>query len=191
MYRQEESIYALIPPKEVVEEKPPMYRSRFKPAKPQTKPFANMGREVDKPDPTKFMKAGAKTKGQMPQPQPYTRTNEVPRKAAVPTRDDRPIYGLKTSKNYVTANAVENILQAPKRVPTTEVRYTAKEDYGAVPEYLKRIQQERQEEDEFIKHIQQVRAEQTGVKILPEEVSCMAYSCHMCADAAQIRTLTY
>ena len=61
------------------------------------------------------------------------------------------------------------ILQAPKRVPQTEERYTAKEDFGKVPDYLVRIKQERQEEDEFIKHIQQMRAEQTGVKILPEE----------------------
>ena len=116
------------------------------------------------------MKAGAKTKGQIPQPKPYTRSHEgEERKAAVPGRDDKPIYGLKTSKNYVTANAVENILQAPKRVPQTEERYTAKEDFGKVPDYLVRIKQERQEEDEFIKHIQQMRAEQTGVKILPEE----------------------
>ena len=116
------------------------------------------------------MKAGAKTKGQIPQPKPYTRSHEgEERKAAVPGRDDKPIYGLKTSKNYVTANAVENILQAPKRVPQTEERYTAKEDFGKVPDYLVRIKQERQEEDEFIKHIQQMRAEQTGVKMLPEE----------------------
>ena len=78
-------------------------------------------------------RSGAKTKGQIPQPKPYTRSHEgEERKAAVPGRDDKPIYGLKTSKNYVTANAVENILQAPKRVPQTEERYTAKEDFGKV-----------------------------------------------------------
>jgi hypothetical protein len=172
MYRQDESIYALIPAKQVAREKPPMYKSQYKPVQAPTKAYGMMGREVGKPDPSKFMKAGEKTKGQIPQPQAFTRkaSNSQSRKAGVPTRDERPIYGLKTSKNYVTANAVENILQAPKRVPTTDVRYTSKADYGDVPEYLKRIKQERQEEDEFIKHIQQVRAEQTGVKLLPEEV---------------------
>jgi hypothetical protein len=171
MYRQDESIYALIPAKQVAREKPPMYKSQYKPVQAPTKAYGMMGREVGKPDPSKFMKAGEKTKGQIPQPQAFTRkaSNSQSRKAGVPTRDERPIYGLKTSKNYVTANAVENILQAPKRVPTTDVRYTSKADYGDVPEYLKRIKQERQEEDEFIKHIQQVRAEQTGVKLLPEE----------------------
>ena len=131
-----------------------------------------MGREVGKPDPQGFMKAGEKTKGQMSQPKPFAREPKVQidRKAAVPGREEKPIYGLKTSKNYVTANAVENILQAPKRVPTTDPRFTAKEDYGKVPDYLVRIKQERNEEDEFIAHIQQMRAEQTGVKVLPEEV---------------------
>lgn len=168
----DESIYALIPPKQVVPPKEPMYKSKFVPQRAPTKAFGAMGREVGKPDPSKFMKAGEKTKGQIPQPQAYTRrtANEASRKVSVPARDDRPIYGLKTSKNYVTANAVENILQAPRRLPATDVSYTSKEDYGKTPEYLKRIKQERQEEDDFIKHIQQVRAEQSGVKLLPEEV---------------------
>lgn len=154
------------------------YKSKFENPKANTKPYSMMGREVGKPDPQKFMKAGEKTKGQLAQPKPFARTakSEAERKAAIPRRDEKPIYGLKTSKNYVTANAVENILQAPKRVPTTEPRFTAKEDYGKVPDYLVRIKQERNEEDEFIAHIQQMRAEQTGVKLLPEEVrkSCRA-----------------
>ena len=220
MYRQDESIYALIPPEEMEAAKQPMYapppshlslslsvchrnssrqhattryapsvrhaatlmgrchpprrrhKSKFQPPKAVTKPYSMMGREVGKPDPQGFMKAGAKTKGQMAQPKPFAREPkvQVDRKAAVPGREEKPIYGLKTSKNYITSNAVENILQAPKRVPTTDPRFTAKEDYGKVPDYLVRIKQERNEEDEFIAHIQQMRAEQTGVKVLPEEV---------------------
>jgi hypothetical protein len=148
------------------------YKSKFERPQAKTKPYSMMGREVGKPNPQKFMKAGEKTKGQLAQPKPFAREPkaEIERKAAIPGRDEKPIYGLKTSKNYVTANAVENILQAPKRVPTTDARFTAKEDYGKVPDYLVRIKQERQEEDEFIAHIQQMRAEQTGVKVLPEEV---------------------
>ncbi len=152
------------------------YKSKFERPQAKTKPYSMMGREVGKPDPQKFMKAGEKTKGQLAQPKPFAREAkpQLERKANVPGRDEKPIYGLKTSKNYITANAVENILQAPKRVPTTEPRFTAKEDYGKVPDYLLRIKQERQEEDEFIAHIQQMRAEQTGVKVLPEEVRTAA-----------------
>ena len=32
------------------------------------------------------------------------------RKAALPRRDEKPIMGLKTSKNYILANKVENML---------------------------------------------------------------------------------
>lgn len=33
------------------------------------------------------------------------------RKAGVPAKDERPILGITTSKNFITANAVEAILQ--------------------------------------------------------------------------------
>jgi hypothetical protein len=33
-------------------------------------------------------------------------------KEAVPKRDERPLYGLKSSKNFIIANAVENILSS-------------------------------------------------------------------------------
>jgi hypothetical protein len=33
------------------------------------------------------------------------------RKLAVPSKDEKPIMGITTSKNFITANAVEAILQ--------------------------------------------------------------------------------
>ena len=45
----------------------------------------------------------------------FRRTAAAPRKSAVPRRDERPVYGLKTSKNFVVSNAVENILAGPFR----------------------------------------------------------------------------
>ena len=35
-------------------------------------------------------------------------------KPAVPKRDEKPIHGLVSDKNFIVANAVENILAAPK-----------------------------------------------------------------------------
>jgi hypothetical protein len=35
-------------------------------------------------------------------------------KVAVPKHTDRPIHGLVSDKNFIVANAVENILAAPK-----------------------------------------------------------------------------
>ena len=67
----------------------------------------------------------------------------------VPSKDDQPIYGLKSSKNYVTANAVEAILQVPKQLPQ-EPNYLLKEDYGKVPSYLNGIRSEIDREREMI-----------------------------------------
>jgi len=87
----------------------------------------------------------------------------------LPSRADVPITGLTTSKNYVTANAVENILQAPRPVKNEEWTVADAPNFGKVPEYLTRIKQERVEEEEFIRTIQQTREEDTGFKVLPEE----------------------
>ena len=35
-------------------------------------------------------------------------------KEPVPKKDEKPIHGLKSNKNFIVANAVENILSAPK-----------------------------------------------------------------------------
>lgn len=54
--------------------------------------------------------------------------------------------GLKTSKNFVVANAVENILAAPRRTPPKSVNYMKKADYGKVPAYLKHVKKDIEEE---------------------------------------------
>lgn len=72
------------------------------------------------------------------------------RKAAVPRRDERPVYGLKTSKNFVVSNAVENILAAPKMVDNGKLDYTKKEDYGKVPAYLNEVKAQIEEERTMI-----------------------------------------
>ncbi len=62
--------------------------------------------------------------------------------------------GTVTQKNFVTANAIENILAKPKVHDTSERLYILKPDFGEVPAYLQRnreqIQQERQQVQEFI-----------------------------------------
>ena len=172
MYRQrapprQESIYSLIPPQKMAPAKPPMYKSKFQVEVPAKKDFSSMGRIVGADAPSQFLKAGERTKGTMPAPQAHVRMDES-RKASVPSRKEKPIYGLKSSKNYVTANAVENILQAPRHVEQTPARMTEREDFGKVPEYLQRIKQERNQEDDFIRQVQAARREEQAVKILPE-----------------------
>jgi hypothetical protein len=58
--------------------------------------------------------------------------------------------GIKTSKNFVTANAVEAILMVPKQTGTGDLNYTKKEDFGKVPAYLTQVKEEIRRENEMI-----------------------------------------
>lgn len=82
-------------------------------------------------------------------------------------REDRPVMGLKSSKDFVTANAVETILAVPghraKRA-TDRPQYTKKVDYGKVPAYLDEVKREIQREndmiDEFVRENQQLQQDE-------------------------------
>merc|ERR1719398_289528 len=78
-----------------------------------------------------------------------------PVKPPVPRRHEKPIMNLVSSKNFVTANAVENILAAPKRVGQEVKDYLSKADYGKVPSYLGKIKQDISEEYEYIRKLQE------------------------------------
>lgn len=80
------------------------------------------------------------------QPFQYTDRRRMP----VPSKDDKPIYGLRSSKNYITANAVEAILQVPKPVGNQDLNYMAKEDFGKVPAYLTQVKEEIRRENAMI-----------------------------------------
>jgi len=72
------------------------------------------------------------------------------RKTTLPDKSDRPVMGIKTSKNFITANAVEAILQVPRVVESGELNYMKKEDFGKVPTYLYQVQEEIRRENEMI-----------------------------------------
>jgi hypothetical protein len=105
-------------------------------------------------------------------------------------QDEKPVMGLKTSKNFITANAVEAILEVPgnrARVKRQPPVYKEKPDYGKVcqaiehdtfarvsltfysflvqvPEYLKDVKQEIEQEndmiEEFVRQNKNILAEQ-------------------------------
>lgn len=67
------------------------------------------------------------------------------KRAAVPKKDEKPIMGLVSDKNYIVANAVENILagklkivklSAPKLPVNKDKDYLKKKTYGNCPKYL-------------------------------------------------------
>ena len=54
------------------------------------------------------------------------------RKQKLPSKDDVPMYGVKSKKNFVVANAVDNILAVPPaRTRKQAPDWTKKSDYGA------------------------------------------------------------
>jgi len=82
-------------------------------------------------------------------------------KDTVPTRTDKPVMGLVSSKNFVTANAVENILSQPKKLMTDAPLATQKPDFGKVPKYLKTIKGQIQQEKEMIAEYHRQQMEDT------------------------------
>jgi len=72
------------------------------------------------------------------------------RKGPVPSKNERPVMGIRTSKNFITANAVEAILQVPRAVEMGEPNYMKKEDFGKVPSYLTQVKEEIRRENEMI-----------------------------------------
>lgn len=162
-----EAIYNWIKEEEVVPAKPRRYRSKHNPKAPVTgstlrvpkAAAGTFGRPNKGSNPHNFLKAGSKVgKGTstMGRPGRFNRTGGR-RKAAVPRRDERPVYGLKTSKNFVVSNAVENILAAPKMVDNGRLDYTKKEDYGRVPAYLNEVKAQINEERDMIQTMLQAQ----------------------------------
>jgi hypothetical protein len=52
------------------------------------------------------------------------------KRAPVPKKADKPIMGLVSDKNYIVANAVENILAAPKVPENKDKDFLKKKTYG-------------------------------------------------------------
>lgn len=167
-----ESIYNLVPQEYVAPVKPPMYRSMHDPSTPLagstfgckgTTRLLGAGQLVVK-DGALF---GPRESHEKPDPKEYLRKSEsklVPRateegntfkytdreKPPVPTRDEKPAMGLSSQKNFITANAVEAILQVPRVLDDGGARYLKKDDYGKVPGYLTQVKEEIRREKEMI-----------------------------------------
>ena len=59
------------------------------------------------------------------------------KKDPVPTVHDKPVHGLRSHKNFLITNAVQNILSTAKKLPE-EVDWKKKKDYGRIPDYLEK-----------------------------------------------------
>ena len=46
---------------------------------------------------------------------PFNRPNADQKRPSVPKRDEKPVMGLKSNKNFIHTNAVENIMSVAKK----------------------------------------------------------------------------
>jgi len=154
----DESVYRLIPEAVAPPPKPPLYRSKFPGAiAGNKKPSASMGVPHTVVDTKHFLRKGTSTVPTVSDPQAVgvQKPNKDKMKPSVPRKDEKPVMGLVSQKNYITANAVDNILAVPKKPVSTRIDYLQKQDYGKVPGYLGRVKQQIQEEYKMIEEMQQ------------------------------------
>jgi len=160
--KQDESIYCLIPPVIEPPPKPPLYRSKYPGTVPANKKMsATMGPlKVQPPEPTKFLKAYTREDNKLPEPRKFDYSDTFDRRPGVPAREEKPVMGLVTSKNFITCNAVENILAVPKKTDVRQVSYMNKKGYGKVPAYLEKVKGEIQDEYNYIMQMQEQASEE-------------------------------
>jgi hypothetical protein len=153
----EESIYSLIPERVMAPPKQALYRSKFNEAPTVgKKPAATFGQPHTSVDSKQYLKRGQSQVPMLRNPQAVgvNRRDTRPVKAPVPSRNDKPVMGLVSQKNFVTANAVDNILAVPKKPVNNEINYLNKADYGQVPGYLDRVKTQIQDEYMMIEELQ-------------------------------------
>merc|ERR1712226_902640 len=187
----EESIYNLISRDEYSSERAPRYQSKFKSdvkdLNTQNKAdYKTMGQaKVPTRSPGQFLKKHEMEPKLAPK-EGFQYPDNDSKKPAVPKRDERPIMGLKTTKNFITQNAVENIMSVPKQpnknfVDTKkgdkhlldpsglEPKFIHKKDFGETPSYLaqrkEEIQRAQEEYDAYVAD----HFRRGAMKQLPEE----------------------
>lgn len=104
-----------------------------------------------KPNATTFRLKGTGTMV-LNEPKKFGRTEA--KKVSVPKKDEKPIMGLVSDKNFIVSNAVENILAAPKLPVSTDKDYLKKKNYGKVPKYLQTIKGEIEDEYQLVREMQ-------------------------------------
>lgn len=138
--------------------------------------FCTLGKPngTNKREPEKFHRKGEQCRT-IPAPERVRATSEV-KKPPVPTLCDKPIMGLKSDKNYITANAIDVILMASKKKKNEPVEYTNKRNYGKVPGYLTKLKNEIENEYHTIREMQLRTDEEESKKkktLNEEEISAL------------------
>ena len=113
------------------------------------------------PDPHNFHKKGENHKIYPPTEKLHTLSTK--KKPPIPSVNDAPILGLKTEKNFIIANAVDNILMKPKK-RNFSIENPFHKFYGKVPDYIKKYRLNHDNELKEIKEIKRKHQEEEDAK---------------------------
>jgi hypothetical protein len=137
------------------------------------KAHATFGKADNRPHPSDILRA---TKPTLPDPRAFERPTAAAPKPSLPSREDYALAAKRVAdaqsapaKNFVQANAIENILSAPKR-GEPPVDWKKKPDFGKVPTYLVNIKREIADEASYIRamHEAQLAAAPPGMRLMGE-----------------------
>lgn len=167
----DESIYNLIPKAEPPQPRPPRYRSKFSSTvktegKLDKATSKTMGpAKVELNSPQDYLKKHSREPKLPDKCEKQTKSTFLgsgTRRPTVPPHTDQPQMGSKSNKNYITTNAVNNIMAVPRKPAAKYVdtvsgdrfdleesglvpKFTNKKEYGQVPAYLHQRRREMEE----------------------------------------------
>lgn len=131
------------------------------------KSAGTMGKPMGEVQPQRFLKRG-NGNPTLPVPGKFERKmiTGAEKRPAVPKQADKPVMGLMTEKNFVVANAVDNILAAPRKNPPVatikEGAVAQHSAYGKTPKYLQKTKQKLAEEQQLVAEYHKRAEEQAG-----------------------------
>ena len=95
------------------------------------------------PDPKKYHKKGQNFKILPPLHKLHA---ECKIKNPIPSINDRTIQGLKSNKNYILSNAIDNILMKPRKLRNNSCEDIHHKFYGKIPDYITKFRLEKENE---------------------------------------------
>ncbi|XP_074049128.1 enkurin [Macrotis lagotis] len=185
-----ESIYNLIPCEPKPQPKPPRYVSIFKTSVKDELQKGKSARKtmgpakVEVPSPKDFLQKNSKPPKPPPSEKKLDKTDT--RKPPVPLRGDHPVMGIQSGKNFINTNAADAIMGVARKPKPVYVdsktgdrhglelsglvpKYINKKDYGTIPEYIcKRNEEVKRVQEEYDNYVQE-NLKKAAMKRLSDE----------------------
>eukprot|EP00919_Chromeraceae_sp_WS-2016_P025236 GHVR01059678.1.p1 GENE.GHVR01059678.1~~GHVR01059678.1.p1 ORF type:complete len:253 (+),score=56.84 GHVR01059678.1:198-956(+) len=164
---EEESIYKIIPPDPVIRDRRQLYKSIHNPLLKPTKstfeaPTPSLVKSLSTQiplSPRNFLKKGEKLRQSKETATDQCTHIKIKHHPPVPHASITSSVSNKTTKNFITTNAVNVILSAPKKLKNSldskDKNFLHKEDYGCVPAYVEKVKSDIKEEKEYVRKLQQ------------------------------------